>query len=170
MTKFQRVLRLISAVLVASSPGSCRWITDCTYETRYVNASGSIIENNAELVHADVTVGANKGSLEWKDFNRTISSASLKGHVLAARLVRSDQPGISLLDLPVDSSTSPLISDGSLIQHPSDVAPNLSGLYEIVAGGVAAIELDTDIPSQPRFSIPLTVTSKKDWYRPSNCY
>lgn len=170
MTKHQRILRLFSAALVASSLASCRWITDCTYETRYVNASGSIIDNNSELVHADITVGANKGSLEWKDFNRTISGTSLKGHVLAARLVRSDHPGLSLLDIPIDSSTSPLISDGLLIQHPSDVAPNLSGLYEIVAGGLAAIELDTDISAQSRLSIPLTVTSKKDWYRPSNCY
>lgn len=162
--------KVITLALVASSLSSCRWITDCTYETRYVSASGSIIENNAELVHANVTVGANRGSLEWKNFDRTISSSSLKGHVLAARLVRADQPGISLLDIPIDSTSSPLISDGSFIQHPSDASPSLGGLYEIVAGGLAAIELDTDISSEPRLSIPLTVTIKKDWYRPSNCY
>jgi hypothetical protein len=57
-----------------------------------------------------------------------------------------------------------------LIQRPADASPNLNGLYEIVAGGVAAIELDTDIASQSRLSIPLTVTGQKDWYRPSNCY
>lgn len=167
----RRILRMTFSLVAAASPlSSCRLITDCTYETRYVSASGSIIENGSELAHADITVGANRGSLEWKDFDRSITSASLKGHVLAARLVRSDQPGISLLDLPIDPPTSPLISGGSLIQHPSDTSPNLSGLYEIVAGGLAAIELDTDISSEPRVSIPLTVTGKKDWYRPSNCY
>jgi hypothetical protein len=167
----QRILRLtLTLAFVALSPSSCRLITDCTYETRYVIASGSIIENSSELVHADITVGANRGSLEWKDFDRNIIGSSLKGHILAARLVRSDQPGISLLDIPIDSPASSAISSGSLIQHPSDVTPNLNGLYEIVAGGLAAIELDTDISSEPRLSIPLTVTSKKDWYRPSNCY
>ena len=166
-----RIARLpLTLALVASSLYSCRLITDCTYETRYVTAAGSIIQNSSELVHAEITVGANRGSLEWKDFDRNISGSSLKGHVLAARLVRSDQPGVSLLDIPIDQPTSPLISSGSLIQRPADTSPNLNGLYEIVAGGVAAIELDTDIPSQSRLSIPLTVTGKKDWYRPSNCY
>lgn len=162
--------KTLALALVASSLSSCRLITDCTYETRYVSASGSIIENGSELIHADITVSANRGSLEWKDFNRSLSGSSLKGHVLAVRLVRSDQPGISLLDIPIDPPTSPLISDGLLIQRPADASPNLNGLYEIVAGGLAAIELDTDISSEPRLSIPLTVTSKKDWYRPSNCY
>jgi len=162
--------KTLTLAIVASSLASCRLITDCTYETRYVRASGSIIENGSQLVSADVTVGANRGSLEWKNFDRSIDGSTLKGHVLAARLVRSDQPGVSLLDIPVDPPTSPLISGGSLIQRPADTSPNLNGLYEIVAGGLAAIELDTDISSQPRLSIPLAVIDKKDWYRPSNCY
>ncbi len=167
----QRIFRVTLSLAAAASPlSSCHLITDCTYETRYASASGSIIENGSELVHADITVGANRGSLEWKSFDRTISGPSLMGHVLAIRLVRSDQPGISLLDLPLDPPGSPLISGGGLIQHPSEASPNLNGLYEIVAGGLASIELDTDISSQPRLSIPLTVTGKRDWFRPSNCY
>ena len=166
----QRILRLAFTLALLGSTLGCRLLTDCTYESRYVRASGAIIDNGTELVHADVTVDANRGSLEWKGFDRTISGSSLKGHVLAARLVRSDHPGVSLLDLPLDDPVSPLISGGGLIQRPADASPNLSGLFEIVAGGLAAIELDTDISSQSRVSIPLTVTDKRDWYRPSNCY
>ncbi|MFL5481778.1 MAG: hypothetical protein ACJ8AK_06270 [Gemmatimonadaceae bacterium] len=165
----QRILRLAFTLGIASSLSGCRLLS-CTYETRYVTANGAIIENGSQLVRADITVGANKGSLEWKDFNRTIAGPSLKGHVLAARLVRSDHPGVSLLDLPLDDPISPLISSGGFVQHPADASPNLNGLFEIVAGGLAAIELDTDISSQSHLSIPLNVTQKKDWYRPSNCY
>jgi len=135
-----------------------------------VRASGTIIDNGAQLVRADVTVGANKGSLTWKDFDRTIDGPSLKGHVLAIRLARADQPGVSLLDIPIDSPESPLISSGSMIQRASDQSPNLSGLYELVASGQTVVELDTDLPSRARLSIPLSVTEKRDWYRPSNCY
>lgn len=121
-------------------------------------------------MRAEVTVGADKGSLMSKDFDRSITGWSLKGHVSAIRLTRADQPGISLLDIPIDEATSPLISSGSMIQRPADQTPNLAGLYELAAAGLTAVELDTDLSSNSRLSIPLSVTEKRDWYRPSNCY
>ncbi len=161
-------VRVISAIL-CFLVGGCRLISDCTYETRYVSAAGAITENGSDLVRALVTVGANKGSLTWKDFDRTITGSPLVGHVLAIRLVRSDQPGVSLLDIPIDQNSG-LISSGSMIQRPADETPNLAGLYELVAAGLAVLELDTDLPSYSHLSIPLMVSDKRDWYRPSNCY
>src|SRR5215208_5972846 len=101
--------------LMCSLLGGCRLISDCTYETRYVRAAGAITENGSELVRAEITVGANKGSLTWKDFDRSITGSALMGHVLAIRLTRSDQPGLSMLDIPIDQSSA-LISSGSMIQ------------------------------------------------------
>jgi hypothetical protein len=148
----------------------CRLVTDCTYESRYVSASGTVVEGGSELVSAQIAVSANRGSLEWKEFSRTIAGASLIGHVSAIRLVRSDQPGVSLLDIPIDGAGSPFISSGSLIQHPADATPNLAGLYELVAAGLTSVELDTDRSPGSRISVRLSVTDKRDWFRPHNCY
>ena len=161
-------LRNSLALVFVTSVFGCRLITDCTYETRYVRASGTIIENGVQLARAEITVSANRGSLTWKSVDRAIDG-TVKDHVLAIRLARSDQPGISLLDIPIDPPGSPFISGGTMIQRPADQSPALGGIYELVASGQAVVEIDTDLSSTPRFSIPLSVTEKSDWYRP-NCY
>ena len=142
----------------------------CTYETRYVKASGFASINGVEVATAVVTVSANRGSLTWKDFDRLIEGNSLKGHVLSIALVSADNPGVSQLDVPVDDLSRTEISSGTMIQREGETTPNLGGLYEAVSANIAVLELTTDLPSSQHVSIPLTVTERKDWYRPDNCY
>jgi hypothetical protein len=148
----------------------CSAISNCRWEERSVTARGVIIEDGAEIVSADVTVGASRGSLLWKSLDRTIAGASLKGHVTSITLVRSDDPTRVLLAIPVDESFSSLISSGSMLQRPGETDPDLGGLFEIVAENLAVIEITTDLPSRTHVSIPLQVNHQTDWVRPSNCY
>jgi hypothetical protein len=148
----------------------CTAFSNCRWEERSVTARGVIIENGAEIASADVTVGASRGSVLWKSLNRIVAGTSLKGHVTSITLVRSDDPTVVLLAIPVDDSFSSLISSGSLLQRPGDTGPDLGGLFEIVAANRGVIEITTDLPSRTHVSIPLTVNSQTDWTRPSNCY
>jgi hypothetical protein len=134
-----------------------------------VHASGELVEDGSTTVRAGVSVGANRGMLEWKDFDRVIDGA-LKGHVTSIFLVSSDGLSEAQLELPLDPPSSSLISSGTLIQRPGDATPNLSGLYELLAGNRAVLEISTDIASRPIVRLPLAVTAKQDWYRPHNCY
>jgi hypothetical protein len=162
-----RVVALIGCLLFLSG---CQLLTHCTYEERSITASGAVIENGAELASADIIVGALRGSLLWKSLDLTIQGTSLKGHVSSITLVRSDDPAAVQLAIPLDQPSSPLISSGSLIQRSGDISPDLSGLYEMIAANLGALEITTDILAYAHVSIPLTVTSKRDWFRPNNCY
>lgn len=162
--------RYVVAVTLCLFLSGCRGLSDCGWEDRSVAARGVIIENGAELVSADVSVGATRGSLLSKSLDVTISGTSLKGHVTSINLVRSDDPAFAPVAIPIDSSFSSLISSASMIQRAGEVTPNLGGLFEIVAANLGLIEITTDLPSRPRVSIPLTMTYKTDWIRPGNCY
>jgi hypothetical protein len=148
----------------------CSALSNCRWEERSVTARGVVIEGGVEIVSADVTVGASRGSLLWKSLDRIIAGASLKGHVTSITLVSSDDPTRVLLAIPIDSDLSSFLSSGSIMQRPGDIGPDLGGLFEVVAANHGVIEITTDLPSRDHVSIPLEVNHQTDWTRPGNCY
>jgi hypothetical protein len=148
----------------------CSALSNCRWEDRSVTARGVVIEDGVEIVSADVTVGASRGSLLLKSLDRTIAGASLKGHVTSITLVSSADPTRVLLEIPVDSYLTSFISSGGMTQRPGETDPDLGGLFEIVAANLGVIEITTDLPSRTQVSIPLQVNRQTDWIRPSSCY
>jgi len=145
---------------------ACGMLDACTFEDRFVRATGSFVENGSELVHADVSVAASRGSINEKSFDRTIVAPTLVGHVSSITLARADQPGSSLLAIPLGPSTLSPLSSGTLFQREGETAPDLGGLYEVISANLGILDLTTDVPSHSHVLIPLSVTEKRDWYRP----
>jgi len=163
----RRLAGIFASLLFLSG---CDLLTDCSFETRSVTASGRLVENGAELVRAETGVSAVRGSLRSKSFDYVVEGPPLQGHVLAITLIRAGEPGARLLDIPVRSLSTTVISTGGMTQREGEVTPALGGLYEILSANLGILELTTDLPSRSRILIPLTVTNKIDWYRPNNCY
>src|SRR2546423_15470250 len=143
LRKVSILLGLTGALLAMG----CAYFTACTYETRFVRAAGLLIENGDTTVGANVTVGADRGSIEMKNLDWIIAG-SLKGHVTSIDLVDAENPGAVRVPIRVDSPDSPLIAGGGTTQRGGETSPNLGGLYEVVAENRAALEISTDIPSR----------------------
>jgi hypothetical protein len=149
----------------------CRAILgSCTYEERSVVAHGSASNGGVEIVSADITVSAIRGSLRWKAVDAVIRGESLRGHVTSIVLVGTRDGSLISLPIPLDSPSSPLLSTGGLFQREGEDVPDLGGVYELVASNDASIEMTTDLPQVSRLVIPLAVSDKTDWFRPDNCY
>ena len=146
----------------------CALIDDCTYEERSVTGFNAVIENGEVIVRAQIVVAENRGSVEWKSLDPAITG-TLKGHVTSILLVNTVNASAQFA-IPLDPPSSPAISSGGFIQRPGDTSPDLAGLYEMIASNLAVLQITTDLPSRPSLTIPLTVTSKQDWFRPQNCY
>jgi hypothetical protein len=162
-----RARKLLLPVFVQLVYG-CGLIDDCTYEERHVTGFNAVIENGETLVRAEIVVSELRGSLEWKSVGPAITG-TLRGHVTSILLTSSANPSTQLA-IPLDSPSSPSIASGTLIQRPGDVSPDLAGLYEMIVAGEAVLQIATDLPSRPSLTMPLTVTSRQNWYRPQNCY
>lgn len=146
----------------------CGLIDDCSYEERHVTGFNAVIENGELLVRAEIVVSEMRGSEEWKALNPNITG-TLKGHITSILLTSSANTSTQLT-IPLDSPSSPAISSGGLIQRPGDASPDLAGLYELIASSTAVLQITTDLSSRPSLTIPLTVTTNQNWFRPQNCY
>jgi len=146
----------------------CALIDDCTYEERSVTGFNAVIENGETMVRAEIVVAELRGSLEWKSVSPTITG-TLKGHVTSIIPANTADPS-SGLSIPLDQPSSPAIASGMLIQRPGDTSPESGGLYQVIAGNGAVLQVTTDLASRPSLIIALTVTQKQDWFRPQNCY
>jgi hypothetical protein len=128
----------------------------------------AVIENGEAIVRAEILVAESRGSDELKSLSPAITG-TLKGHVTSITLANAADLS-SRLPIPLDQPSSPAIATGILIQRPGDTSPDLAGLYEMLAGERAVLQVTTDLTSRPSLTISLTVTQRQDWYRPQNCY
>jgi hypothetical protein len=140
----------------------------CDFEQRHVTAAGRFLENGTEMASAEITVGAHRGGLEWRDVQWYIKVPH-EGSVTSIVLVRSGQPVPILLELPHDYTLVPYEYVSSLIQRKDEATPALGGLFEIVAGGEAVLEISTDVAARPHIRIPLAPLQVQDWYRRNTC-
>ena len=164
-----RKLSIILGLACALLASGCAILTACTYETRFVRAAGQLIENGDTTVGANVHIAADRGSIELKNLDWIIGG-SLKGHVTSIALVDAENSTGVRVPIPVDPASSSFIAAGNTVQRGGETSPSLGGVYEVVGGNRAALEISTDIPTRPTVMLPLRVTEKQDWYRPRNCY
>jgi hypothetical protein len=162
-------LSIIVGLACAFLASGCAILTACRYETRFVRASGQLIENSDTTVGANVHVDANRGSIELKYLDWMVGG-TLKGHVTSIALVDAGNPSGVRVPIPVDPPSSSFIAAGNAVQRGGETSPSLGGVYEVVGGNRAALEILTDIPSRPTISLPLRRTEIQDWYRPHDCY
>jgi hypothetical protein len=137
----------------------------CTYELRSLDAAGTINENGAELVSAQITLSEERGSLQDTSMQWLLTGSTLKGHVLVASFKDASDLSKARLDLPLASADRPEIGQGFFDTR---AGANLGGIRDLLAAGHGVIELQTDIPSRPTITLPLTATRQGDWIRP-NC-
>ncbi len=135
----------------------------CTYELRSLDAAGTINQNGAELVSAQVSLSEQRGSLQAQALAWLVTGDPIKGHVLSASFKDSSNPSQVLLDLPVAGATLPEISRGGVS---SATGATLAGFHDILAAGRGIIELQTDMSSQPTITVQLTPINATDWIRP----
>ena len=162
--------RARTILLLGFAPGllGCGLIDQCTYQERSVTGFNAVIENNQTTLRAELPFNEDKGSLNLKLFNTNITG-TLKGHVTSIVLTSTADPSYQL-SIPLDQPESPAIASGGLVQGPGDTSPDLSGVYDVIAGNHAVLVVTTDIAARPTLSLPLTVTHQQDWFRPQNCY
>jgi hypothetical protein len=159
----------LASMIVLLLLSGCALLGRCDYESRTVVAEGRFTEGATEVATAEITVGANRGGLEWRDFHWVITGPSLEGHVTSLALVTAAAPHTVLLDLPLNYQPEGYISISALIQYKGESSPALGGIFEVVAANGAAIEIRTDLPSRPLVRIPLSSIHESDWYRPHTC-
>ena len=159
-----RIPKLVWPVFVALALSSCNLVRGkCTYELRSLDAAGTINQNGAELVSAQVSLSEQRGSLQAQALAWLVTGDPIKGHVLSASFKDSSNPSQVLLDLPVAGATLPEISRGGVS---SATGATLAGFHDILAAGRGIIELQTDMSSQPTITVQLTPINATDWIRP----
>ena len=146
----------------------CGLIDDCNYEERHITGFNAVIENGELILRAEIVISELRGSLEWKSLDPSITG-TLKGHVTSILLINSTNPSAQFA-IPVDPPSSPFIASHGFMQRPGDISPELAGLYEMIAANSALLQITTDLPSRPSVTMQLTVTDKRDWFRPKGCY
>ncbi len=137
----------------------------CNYESRYIQATGSVTEGITTLATATVSAGALRGSENRRNIQWTVSAPSLEGHVTSITLVSDNPTDPVRFALTLNQST-PFTYSGDLTQEGSQATPALGGVYEAISSGQAVIEITTDLPSRPLVTVPLAVSQKEDWSRP----
>jgi hypothetical protein len=152
--------------LAAIAFASCDLLSGkCTYETRGLEARGSVSDGSTQPPSATMNLGEQRGSLAGQSLYWLITAADLKGHVLSASFKDGANLSKVLLDLGVAPAGREEISQGATS---TQAGANLGGFRDIFVAGRGVIELQTDLPSRPIVQIPLAVTNSTDWFRP-NC-
>jgi len=158
--RFPKLLWLFVALAVSS----CSLVSGkCSYELRSLDASGTITQNGAELVSAQLSLSEQRGSLQGQALVWLVTGDPIKGHVLSASFKDSSNPSQVLLDLPVAGAGLPEISRGAVS---SGTGATLAGFHDILAAGRGTIEIHTDMSSQPTITLQLTPANATDWIRP----
>jgi hypothetical protein len=137
----------------------------CSYEVRSLQAAGRIDDGGSELVSGEL------GLTEQRDLNPNkymywlLTGPPLKGHVLSAAFKDASNPSVVLLNLPIADATRTSLSEGGAEER---AGANLDGFFELISEGRGVFELQTDQPSRPTITLPVTTTQREDWVRP-NC-
>jgi hypothetical protein len=119
-----------------------------------------------EIARAAVDVGATRGSMNARHLSYDITAVPLDGHIESVALTDATRPGVIVLQLPFLPQFQPATIRGVLDQRDDAPSPALGGVFEIVAGNRAVLEVTTDLASRPVVRIPVTVTMHEDWSRP----
>ena len=158
-----RLRNLLYPALALALAGCNLLSGKCTYELRSLETSGTINENGAELVSAQVLVSEERGSLRNTSLYSLVTGATLKGHVLSASLKDASDMATVRLALEIATADRPEISQGAA---DTQNGANLGGVHDFLAAGRGVIEIQTDIPSRQTIVLPLVVTRNGDWIRP----
>lgn len=162
-------LRFAAALAIPLFASNCSLISGgCNYETRAVQAEGSVTENGAEIARGLMNAGATRGSSNSRFLSYDITSSLIYVHIQSVGFVDANQPGVVLFDFPFIEGVPPATIRSVINQLDDAPTPNLGGTFEIVAGNRAVLEVRTDLPERPVVHIPFTVTMHEDWVRP-NC-
>jgi hypothetical protein len=154
------------APFVALVASNCMALSGkCIYETRSLQASGRVEENGTELAAGKVTQSETRDYNPEKSMYWLVTGASLKGHVTSATFRNSTDPTRVLLTLGLFPPEQAQITEGAVSDK---TGTDLGGFWEVLSANTGVIQLDTDIPTRPTVTIPLTVTQKQNWIRP-NC-
>jgi len=137
----------------------------CGDESRDVNATTRFVEPwDPEAGFAQVTLVQHRTQEPLESMWWVVLSDSLKGHVLAARLVDIDADFAVLLELPVQTGGANEALQGHL--EPYDGPTPFEGLFQRVLDGRVALELVTDIDGRELLRQTLAVVGFNDWDRP----
>ncbi len=162
-----RIPKLVWPVFVALALSSCNLVRGkCSYELRSLDAAGTINQNGAELVSAQLSLSEQRGSLQGQALVWLVTGDPIKGHVLSASFKDSSNPSQVLLDLPLSGPALPEITRGAVS---SATGATLAGFHDILAAGRGIIEIQTDlysVDSQNTITIQLTPVNAPDWIRP----
>jgi len=161
-------LRFAAALVIPFAASSCALVSGCNYETRGVTAEAHVMENGEEIVRGLMNAGATRGSANARFLSYDLTSSLLYGHIQSVVFTDATNPGVVLLNLPFLPQFQPETVRGVLDQRDNAPTPSLSGIFEIIEGNRAVLEVRTDLPSRPVVNVPFTVTLHEGWTRP-NC-
>ena len=160
------VRRLAPYKLIESIVAACRLIDfdSCLYEVRSVEVTGSLAENGAELLFGSISVSEQRDHQPDKNMLWLIRSAPLLGHVTSATLKDFSDDTKILYTFPINT-TSQLdrISSGYVTETSG---ANLNGIFEVMSGDRAVIEVKTDVPGKGTLRINPAKVFDQDWTRP----
>jgi len=161
-------LLLVSLLPLAAGCGS--FDDSCGPETRDVTASTSG-STSAGAEYAQVLLTQDRGgpgSFYWLAQSATmppgeVDSFPLHEHVVAARLLESGAEPAPLFELPVRPIEGQAAVGGDLVPYAGPIS--FEGLFALVQGGRAVLELETDIQGREQLSRPLETVVFRDWRR-----
>jgi hypothetical protein len=160
--KFVHIRKLAPFVALVAS--NCMLLSGrCIYEIRYVQASGRVEENGTELAAAEVSLSERRDSDPEKSMHWHVTGAGVAGHVSSVTFRNSSDPARVLLTLATSPFEQAQNSDGAVSDK---TGTNLGGFWEVLSANTGLIQMETDIPTRPTITIPLTVTQKQNWTRP----
>ena len=160
------VRRLAPYLLIASIAGGCRLFDfdSCLYEVRSVEVTGSLSDNAGELLFGSISVSEQRDYQPDKNMLWLIRSAPLLGHVTSATLKDFSDDTKILYNFPINT-TSQLdrISSGYVTETSG---ANLNGIFDVLSGDRAVIEVKTDVPGKATLRILPAKGFDQDWTRP----
>ena len=135
----------------------------CIYEIRSLQASGRVDENGTELATAQVSLSERRDSDPEKAMYWHVTGAGVAGHVSSVTFRNSSDPARVLLTLATSPFQQAQNSEGAVSDKSGT---KLGGFWEVLSANTGVIQMETDIPTRPTVTIPMTVTQKQNWTRP----
>ena len=160
----KRVLRLGAIVVATMLSSSCMLLSGrCLYESRAVNATGSVLTSATDSASAILSLGEQRDYQPDKSFSWQILGPDLKNHVKTIALFESATASTARYDFPLHPATVPWLSTGAVSENEG---ADLNGMFNLLSTRNAVIRITTDLADKPVVTIPLSRVQKEDWTRP----
>jgi hypothetical protein len=135
----------------------------CLYESRGVNAAGSVATSTSDSASAILVEGEQRDYEPDRNMSWQILGADLKNHVQSIALLESATASTPRFTFPLHPSTIPPLSSGFVRESEGT---DLRGMFDVLSSGKAVIRIATDLSDNSTVVIPLTVIQRNDWSRP----